>query len=101
MRSLDRIRNEIETIIKEGGLEQTTLNFFFSRIRIVLEKENSKKNYPYLSMVCNWYQHHEITRSTIGYEIIKDVGDLIFEDKIGRAHVGTPVTWPSRMQASA
>lgn len=31
-------------------------------------------------MVCNWYQHYEIDRSTIGYEIIQKAGYVIFDD---------------------
>lgn len=31
-------------------------------------------------MVCNWYQHCEIDKSTVGYEVIQKAGDVIFDD---------------------
>ena len=80
MKEIERLRIKVEQIIKKGGTDSSFLNYLFSNIRVVLEKQSKKSQYPVLSMFCNWYLHSEITRSAIGYNLIKQVGDLIFDD---------------------
>jgi len=80
MKSLVQIREKIDLAVRNGGADSALLTFLFSHIRIVLEKKSEKRKYPFLSMVCNWYQHCEIDRSTLGYEVIRKAGDVIFDD---------------------
>lgn len=80
MKSLILIKEKINLAVKNKGADSTLFTYLFSHIRIVLEKKSQKPKYPFLSMVCNWYQHCEIDRSTIGYEVIRRVGDIIFDD---------------------
>ncbi|MBM4867552.1 hypothetical protein HYO49_13485 [Vibrio parahaemolyticus] len=80
MKSLENIKNTVASTIKNGGAENTIMTYLFSHIRIVLEKKSKKSKYPYLSMVCNWYQHYEIDKSILGYEIIQKVGDIILDE---------------------
>ncbi|MBR9905134.1 MAG: hypothetical protein GYB15_15640 [Gammaproteobacteria bacterium] len=80
MKSLVQIKEKIDLAIKNGGADSALFTYLFSHIRIVLEKKSQKQKYPFLSMVCNWYQHCEIDRSTVGYEVIRKAGDVIFDD---------------------
>ena len=80
MKAVKDIREELDHIVRSGGARRSALTFLFSNIRIVLEYKGEKGKYPYLSLVCNWYQHSEINRSAKALDVIEAVGDIILSE---------------------
>ncbi|MGR5448065.1 hypothetical protein ACPV47_24500 [Vibrio jasicida] len=80
MKQLERIKEKVNKLISDGESDSAIYTFLFSNIRLVLEKKSLKNSYPYLSLVCNWYQHCEIDKSIVGYDVIRQLGELVFDD---------------------
>jgi len=80
MKSIINLSEKIEAANQRGSADSMIFTYIFSQIRITLEKTNTKKNYPILSMVCNWYLHDKIEKSVAGFTILKNVSDVFYDD---------------------
>lgn len=68
----EKTLKDIESFFEKKSASIESICFFMQKLRLLLEIDNSKKNYKILNHYCNWLFHKNIDRDTS--EIIDNIG---------------------------
>ena len=68
----EKTLKDIESFFEKKSASIESICFFMQKLRLLLEIDNSKRNYKILNHYCNWLFHKNIDRNTS--EIINNIG---------------------------
>jgi hypothetical protein len=73
--------NEIHTIISLGKLSKSEVLTIMVNLRVFLEENSGKDDYPIIKLYCNWIVHSKINASYDAFKILEMLTDsLILHD---------------------
>ncbi|CAH0282606.1 hypothetical protein SRABI118_03823 [Massilia sp. Bi118] len=82
-----RLRSHMDSIKNRGGLTYAEMVDILRRARLVIESPLLKKNYPVLSLYCDWVMHGELGKNPGGHEVLraidKSIADTWHSDPAG------------------
>lgn len=80
IKQANRIKSALDDIEKRNELTPSDPPQLLLLTRQLLESQHIKGNYPVVNLYCNWCVHCEITKSNIGFEILRHVSELLNRD---------------------
>jgi hypothetical protein len=65
--------------LNSGLREEKDMVYLLVEIRKILDHEKIKKDFPYLSLFCDWILHIKIDRNNTGVKVIKQIDSRILD----------------------
>ncbi len=76
---MDTAKTEITRLLSADELTKSDAINLMSQLRVCLETESLKNQYPYLTMYCDWTVHPQLSRSAPAFQIIESIADALVD----------------------
>lgn len=77
---MDTAKAEITRLLSGDELTKSDVINLMSQLRICLETDNLRRQYPYLTMYCDWTVHPQLSRSALAFQVIESIADAIINN---------------------